>query len=146
MFGIKKKNKTQNTKVDYKKIAKKIGKLWPKIFPYLILGLLIVVLYIIGSTWYKYVYNNTVSEQEINEYVLQKSREASFKREKFETIEQGVKERRQKYNEPKQEYVDIFYRDEEVVEELEKAQPIDVVEDQDVGTELFKIVEEDEEE
>jgi len=109
MFGLKGRDTFNKPTSDIGMIVKKAKGWWIKLFPYMLLGIILYIIVIIGYTWYTYLEKKDVSEQEKKEYIGKKMKEITFKKEKFDILKDTVSKRQERFNEQKNKYGDIFY-------------------------------------
>ena len=110
MFGLKGRDTFNKPRSTFEEKMQKFSVWWMKYFSYILLTLFFVALSVIGYIWYEYLYNKEVTEQEKQNYIIQKSNAITFKKEKFETIQQELNSRKEKFDAPRVEYRDIFYK------------------------------------
>jgi hypothetical protein len=145
MFGIKGRDTFNKPKSSFGEKIQELRTWWIKYFSYILLLLLVLMVGFAGYIWYTYLYDKDVSEQEKQEYIIQKSGTITLKKEKFETIQTELEHRKEVYEAPRQEYKDIFYGNVEIPIENKEEKPIVIEEEsQEIQASLFTPVEEDE--
>lgn len=120
MFGLKGRDTFNKPTSDIGMIVEKVKGWWIKLFPYMLLGIILYIIVIIGYTWYTYLDKKDVSEKEKKEYIDKKMKEITFKKEKFDTLKDTISKRQEHFNEQKNKYGDIFYEPEGLQEESQE--------------------------
>lgn len=114
MFGLKGRDTFNKPRSSLGQIMENARKWWMKLFPFLIFALFVLIIVVIGNTWYSYVYVKGVSEQEKQEYINKKNKEVAFKKEKYDNLKQIIIKRGEHFNADRIEYANIFYVEKKV--------------------------------
>ncbi len=122
MFGLKGRDTFNKPRSSSGQIMEDARKWWMKLFPCLIFALFVLIIVVIGNIWYSYVYVKGVSEQEKQEYINKKNKEAAFKKEKYDNLKQVILKRGEHFNTDRVEYTNIFYVEKKVEQEDEESE------------------------
>ena len=91
------------------RVMRAFGRRWRVIF-FTLMALLVGVLGLITAyLWYTYVGGQDVSQQDIDNYIVQKQSETAFKKEPFDKLKDTVETRRADFAQTPQFYDNMFY-------------------------------------
>ncbi len=82
---------------------------WQKIFPWVLVGLFIICMSIVGYVWYMFAYSRELTQQEKDVYVSQEQQKVMFEQERFDAVKATTQKRTEVFAQERQEFYDIFY-------------------------------------